>query len=148
MDDVLDDRGLPTTVFDFEALEEHERFVRELPIYLEYEDVKNEDNRHLVVSHSIIHRVWKMRNKPDTSSQNMFKQCATWTRDFRVRDNPEIFNVIGHTPQEGGANIKKIYANVDTGCVFNSIGYNIMTAIEYPSLKTVTQDNIDDVTWF
>ena len=50
---------------DKELFKEHQLWMDKLPVYIEYPDVKNEEGRHLVVSHSILHNVWKHRNTDD-----------------------------------------------------------------------------------
>ena len=139
--------GLKFLKLDIDLFMKHSRWMDTLPIYLEYPEVKNEDGRHLVVSHSILHNVWKHRNSEDKQKYAQFVNTATWSRDFAVKDNPEIFNVIGHTPQEHEAKIKKIYANVDTGCCFKQIGFGFMTALKFPEMELITQENIDEVTF-
>ena len=57
----------------------------------------------------------------------------------------EYFHIFGHTPVPG-AEIKEHYANIDTGACFwvdKNIGYGILTAIQYPSMKIWTQEYID-----
>ena len=99
LEDELDDRGLPTRALEFDIMEEHYEFLKTLPVYLEYPELKTDDGRHLVVSHSSVNRVWKMRD--DDLYKEQFKKTAMWTRDFsRMRSNLEIYNVFGHTPQE------------------------------------------------
>lgn len=131
--------------FDQKTFDEHKLFMDILPYYIEYPDVKNEDGRHLVVSHSILHNVWKHRDSDDESMIKRFQTATTWGRNFhKIKDNPEIYNVFGHTPQEDKAKIRKIYANVDTGCCFKSFGeYGKLTALKYPEMELITQENID-----
>jgi serine/threonine protein phosphatase 1 len=59
-----------------------------------------------------------------------------------------MFNIFGHTPQRG-VRIRDFYACIDTGVGYNSDGakregYGIMTALQFPSMKVWTQENIED----
>ena len=128
---------------DRKLFEEHQDWMRELPVYLEYPEIKNEDGRHLVVSHSLIHNVWKYRNDPDRNE--MFFKHTLWTRDFRsVKDNPEIHNVIGHTPQKFTVGGNKIWSNVDTGCCYKQYEeHGILSCIKFPEMEIFTQKNIE-----
>lgn len=60
--------------------EEHKEWMKNLPVYIEYPDVKNEEGRHLVVSHSILHNVWRFKDEPERTLQ--FNKTAMWSRDF------------------------------------------------------------------
>lgn len=143
----LDDRGLPQRVFDYESFKKHYEFMKTLPTYLEYPEIKNENDRHLVVSHSVLHNVWHLRNSEEQQKQNNFRTVATWTRNFHnLKDSPDIYNIIGHTPQNNEARVTKIYANVDTGCVFKQYKeHGFLTAIKFPEMEIITQENIDIV---
>lgn len=134
---------------DFELLKEHAKWMKELPLYLEFPDCikigDDEDygkSRHLVVSHSSIGSTWKYRD-PDHPKHHFFKDKALWNRD--IPDNADgLYNVFGHTPVYGAQPIvRSFYANVDTGCVFNRNGFAKLTAIRFPSLEIIQQQNID-----
>jgi serine/threonine protein phosphatase 1 len=139
-EDNLDDRGLPTKMFDFDKFEEHSKWMKSLPLYLEFDEFDDKD-RKLVVSHSII-KNWKNKDVP--GHKHHFENTVLWGRDFSGLRDQGIFNIIGHTPQEGSCTVKSMYANVDTGACFKGIGFGTMTAIEFPSMKIITQENIDD----
>lgn len=137
------------TDYDYKKLDrtlfaEHQEWMKTLPVYLEYPEIKNEDGRHLVVSHSLIHNVWKLRDKPEREEH--FNQTAMWTRNFSaVKDNPEIFNVIGHTPQKYTVSATKIYSNVDTGCCFKQYEeHGILSALQFPEMNVFKQKNIEE----
>lgn len=149
VENMLPNSGHVHKLLNVPLFEEHKLWMDKLPVYIEYPDVKNEDGRHLVVSHSILHNVWRHRNTPERALE--FRRTATWSRSFfKIKDNPEIYNVFGHTPQEYEAKIRKIYANVDTGCCFKDIpsrlekcSYGILTALKFPEMELITQKNID-----
>lgn len=128
---------------DFEKVKEHALWMDKLPIYLEFPDIKNDDGRYLVVSHSVITNNWKDRNSTDPSRIHWFQNNVTWGRPVKVRDVPEIYNVIGHTPQENGPRIRSNYANIDTGCFYMRPGYGRLTALSFPSMQIWEQENVD-----
>lgn len=126
---------------DDEILHEHYNWLKQLPLYLEFPKlIKFTDKqRHLVVSHSSIAKVWSKRDETDISNHTL------WNRDVAHGTLPsanEIYNIFGHTPYKT-EHIKPFFATTDTGCVYNKNGYDKLTAINFPSLKVVTQDYID-----
>ena len=126
---------------DKELFQSHRVWAADLPIYIEYKDVKDSVGRHLVVSHSVIHNVWEDRNKTDTS----FEEYVLWNREFtNVKNNEGIFNVVGHTPQEYNPSILRHYALVDTGCCFKQYaGLGELSALQFPEMNIIKQVNID-----
>lgn len=129
----------PERLFDQETFEEHIDWMLKLPIYLEYPEFE----KPLVISHSVIHNHWKNRDNPSRFAE----QEVLWGRSFHNLKDAGIFNVIGHTPQENGPTIKKIYANVDTGCFYKKEGFGKLTALQYPEMKVFEQECIDEVSW-
>lgn len=133
---------------DLELMREHAKWMANLPLFLEFPDVKltentylNQDHeRHLVVSHSSIGNTWRFRD-PNSEGHHWFENGALWNRDV-PRDVKDIYNIFGHTPNTK-PKVKSFYANIDTGCVFNRSGYDKLTAIRFPSLKLITQENVD-----
>lgn len=131
-------------LLNIKLFDEHKLWMDKLPVYIEYPEIKNEEGRYLVVSHSILHNVWKHKDTKDSHMWDQFRKTAMWSRTFhKIKDNPEIYNVFGHTPQEYKAKIRKIYANVDTGCCFKDRSYGILTALKFPEMELITQINID-----
>lgn len=127
------------TMFALDIFEDHIEFIKTLPIYLEFPDIKNDDGRYLVVSHSNIFPCWK-----DIKNGNKYmSERILWGRPLTIRDVPEIYNVIGHTPYKNGPKIRKIYANIDTGCYYKEYGYGKLTALQFPEMKIYQQENID-----
>lgn len=119
----------------------HVNWLNNLPYYIEYKDIKNEEGRYLVVSHSSIGNYWHMRNFPKGSYEyNDFNRKIVGNRVSNPIDIPEIFNVFGHTPNKE-AIVKQHFANVDTGACYEELGN--LTAIEYPTLRIISQVNID-----
>lgn len=122
---------------NMEKFKEHALWMDSLPYYIEFPNIKNEDGRYLVISHSNIGNVWETRDS-DSAKMNI-----TWGRPSKINDVPEIYNVIGHTPQENGARIRSIYANIDTGCFYTRGGYGKLTALQFPEMIVYEHENID-----
>jgi len=119
-------------------------WLEKLPSYLEYPNIKNDEGRYLVVSHSSVGNKWQYKDY-DFNSQEFkkFEKQVIWSRDKKIYDNKNIFNIFGHTPVEN-IEISNYYANIDKGCVYTDgdmLGY--LVAIEFPSLKIIKQKNID-----
>ena len=53
-----------------------------------------------------------------------------------------IFNIYGHTPVRE-VKFYKNSADIDTGCVFNEVGFDKLSALEFPSMKIYTQRNVE-----
>lgn len=65
---------------------------------------------------------------------------ALWARGYRFPKD-DYYRVFGHSVVKGGAFIQDRFANIDTGSFIKPCGR--LTAIEYPSLQTWEQQNID-----
>lgn len=129
---------------DVPLFDEHKKWMDLLPVFIEYPDIKNEDGRYLVISHSILHDVWKLKDTTEPYKWRQFENTAMWSRSFNVKDNPEIYNIFGHTPQGYKPKITKIYANVDTGCCFiHYEEHGILSALKFPEMEIITQENIE-----
>lgn len=135
----LDDRGMETRVFDTDIFKSHIKWMKTLPYYMEYKDIKNKEGRHLVVSHSNIGNIWELRDQ----NNDKFINQVTWGRPDIVVDIPSIYNIIGHTPQFNGPLINKHFSNIDGGCFYKNIGYGKLIAIQYPEMIVYEQENID-----
>lgn len=135
--------GETKEILNVEKVKEHCEWFKTLPFYIEFPDIKNEDGRYLVISHSNIGNVWKVRDSKDKSRIYHFENEIVWGRPRKIKDVPTIFNVIGHTPQEGGPRIRKTYANIDTGCFYKQPGFGVLTALQFPEMVVYQQDNVD-----
>jgi len=116
----------------------HVKWMESLPLFIEYPDLKLPEGRHLVISHSNIGNVWEKRN-----DNGAIQNTVLWGREHYVKDSPEIYNVIGHTPQEGGPTIHSYFANIDTGCFYVRIGFGKLTALQFPEMIVYEQENIE-----
>lgn len=124
---------------DEELMQKHANWMAKLPHYIEFPEVKNENGDMLVVSHSSIQGFWKDR---DLQADNIM-----WNREpvsEAAGHHQGIFNVFGHTPIKNGPQIGQFHANIDTGCVFNRSGYNKLTALAFPSMTVIQQENIEE----
>lgn len=132
---------------DRELLVEHAKWMKSLPLYIEFPDCKREsDGRYLVVSHSNVGGVWKWNDKKREQMKSHFENYIIWERDGQ-EDNKEIYNIVGHSPQPDGPKIKSFYANIDTGACLKRPGstqYGILTGLHYPSMQIIQQINIED----
>ena len=140
----LDDRGCEKRIFDLETFKEHVEWMKTLPYYIEYKNLKNEDGRYLVLSHSNIGNVWHLKDNKGKVEQHNFKSQTTWGRPRQIKDVKSIYNVIGHTPQENGPRIRKIFANIDTGGFYNHPNFYRLTALQFPEMIIYSQENIDE----
>lgn len=125
------------------ALKSDVEWAEDLPYYLEFPEIKNEDGRHLLVTHSSAHAVWKNRETKDTHKQWIFTQSLIWNRLPNIRAIPGIYNIFGHTPQPTEPRIRKCYANIDTGACYPQKRYGVLTGLQFPEMTLYTQENID-----
>lgn len=129
--------------FDFNKIEEHIDFINKLPTYIEFKDIRNSENRHLIVSHSHMHMVWNHIKKGTFGPSR--NDIILWNRNFKVKCQSDMYNIIGHTPVVNKPRITKIYADIDTGCYYTQEpGYGILSAIQYPEMTVFQQKNIDN----
>lgn len=126
-------------VHDVKALREHLEWMKNLPHYLEYKDVKNDKGQHLLVTHSTAAHVW---NKYDAKHPE-FKASVTWDRDNFPPKIPGIYNVYGHTPRQYKPQIEEHFANIDGGCYMKRGPYGRMYALQFPEMIVYSQDNIE-----
>jgi serine/threonine protein phosphatase 1 len=122
--------------------DEHIRYIKNLPLLIEYPEITNNEGRYLVISHSNLVNLWKNYKKdPENHS---FKKNVLWGRPTTIKDATDIYNIHGHTPVYDGPNIKIPFANVDTGCCFvDTKGLGVLTALQYPEMITYSQQNVD-----
>lgn len=129
---------------DHKTIENHRKWMENLPYYLEFKDVKNDNGEYLLVTHSSASRVWKWDDQRRKEQWKHFVANLTWGRPHRIDPIPGVFNVFGHTPIANGPRIKKCYANIDTGCFFNGQpGFYTLTALQFPEMIVYQQKNID-----
>ena len=118
----------------------HIDFLEQRPVYLEFKDHKNQNGEHLVVSHSAVGNMWELRN--DKYASEEFKRHLLSGRGDEMQISG-IFNVYGHTPVRE-IKFYKNSADIDTGCVFNEVGFDKLSALEFPSMKIYTQRNVEN----
>ncbi len=136
LDSYQDDKG----EVDVSKLKEHLEWIKTLPYYLEYPELKNDIGQHLLITHTTANQVWG-KYKPDTHT---FKNSVIWERTDVPSKIPGIYNIYGHTPQKNKATIKEHFACIDTGCYYKKGPYKKLTALQFPEMKLFTQENIED----
>ena len=122
-----------------EFKQRHVDFLESRPVYLEFKDYKTQNGEHLVVSHSAVGNMWELRN--DKYASEEFKRHLLSGRGDEMQVSG-IFNVYGHTPVRE-VKLYKNSADIDTGCVFNEVGFDKLSALEFPSMKIYTQRNVE-----
>lgn len=135
--------GEPVPEFDIETLKRHIEWMKTLPLYLEYKDVKNNKGEFLLVTHSSASKVWKWDDQRRKDMRCEFIDHLVWGRPNNIKPIDGVFNIFGHTPIKDGPRIKDCYANIDTGCFYDGSGFGKLTAIHFPSMKVYEQENID-----
>ena len=123
-----------------EFKQRHVDFLESRPVYLEFKDYKTQNGEHLVISHSAVGNMWELRN--DKYASEEFKRHLLSGRGDEMQVSG-IFNVYGHTPVRE-VKFYKNSADIDTGCVFNEVGYDKLSALEFPSMKIYTQRNVEN----
>ena len=123
-----------------EFKQRHVDFLESRPVYLEFKDYKTHNGEHLVVSHSAVGNMWELRN--DKYASEEFRRHLLSGRGDELQVSG-IFNVYGHTPVRE-VKFYKNSADIDTGCVFNEVGYDKLSALEFPSMKIYTQRNVEN----
>ena len=122
-----------------EFKQRHVDFLESRPVYLEFKDYKTQNGEHLVVSHSAVGNMWELRN--DKYASEEFRRHLLSGRGDELQVSG-IFNVYGHTPVRE-VKFYKNSADIDTGCVFNEVGCDKLSALEFPSMKIYTQRNVE-----
>jgi serine/threonine protein phosphatase 1 len=110
--------------FIFQFKEDIE-WMKNLPLYLELDEIPHSSKNSVIVSHSSIEPVWHLRN---SEKDNFFRETVLWNRN-KPEGKIDIFNVFGHTPQKYTANIDDYHACIDTGCYMKQKkGYGLLSA--------------------
>lgn len=133
--------------FDYDKFKEHVDWMKTLPIVASL-PIKNEDGRQPLISHSVAHNVINRTHIP--SEKRAYH--ILFNRTFHNMRDSGYYNIIGHTPLDNGPVIRKIYANIDTACFVGLSSWSkyktpqngYLTALHYPSLKVISQENIDE----
>ncbi len=111
-------------IFQFE---EDIEWMKSLPLYLEL-DVKHSSGRKVIVSHSAIAPVWRLKDSIEEEDIKKFTDVVLWGR-VKPLDSEPIFNIFGHTPQRYSAELTQHYVNIDTGCYLKKErGFGILSA--------------------
>lgn len=127
---------------------DHQEWMRNLPIYLLFDDVVDDKGIKLLVTHSSAAKVWHWGEDKRQEMQESFKENIIWDRNYNPKKIEGIYNVFGHTPLKEPI-IKENYAFIDTGCVFNGVEekgvpfVGRLTALRFPQMEVYQQDYID-----
>lgn len=130
-----------TREHDMKTLKEDLEWMKTLPYYIEYKDLKNDRGQHLLVTHSSAAEVWG-KHSPESA---IFQNAVVWDRTNFPAKIDGIYNLFGHTPQQYKATVKEHFANIDTGAYFKREPYGRMTALMFPDMVIYTQKNVEDV---
>ena len=124
-------------IFQFE---DDIEWMKSLPLYIKLEE-KHSSGRSVVISHSAIASVWKLRD--ETISFNDFKNTILWGR-MKPIDSEPIFNIFGHTPQQFSPDTHQHYVNIDTGAYKKSEkGFGLLSAYCIESCEVFSSSDID-----
>lgn len=124
---------------DVAKLQEHFEWLKTLPYFLEYPELKDAKGNHLLVTHSTAAQVW---GKVPTDS-DQFKGNVTWERTPQPQKIKGIYNVYGHTPQADKATVKGHFACIDTGGYYKRKPYGKLTALQFPEMIVYEQENVE-----
>lgn len=125
-----------TGVVDIVKLQEHYDWMKALPLYFKYDDVKNAAGQALLVSHSSPARVWNLPH-----DQPHFQGHIQWSRDHFPPKIQGYYNVFGHTIQNmGKARIEDHFAIIDTGASIGKAPYGKLTALQFPEMIQYVQE--------
>ena len=127
---------------DKDTLLKHLDYFKSLPHFKEYKHL-NINNRYLLVTHSHVYNKWIYKDYPkDSNEYNSFLNSILYSR-YKNFDNNDIFNVYGHTAFDKPV-INEFKAGIDLGCVYKKETLDgKLCALEFPSLKTFVQENIE-----
>lgn len=110
-------------------------FFKTLPVLIKFDELRNDKDEVLVVSHSAIgNHIQKDFKSSETISD------IIWNRDVRkgIKKVKGCYNIFGHTIHKEPLITDK-FACIDTGVLVN----RTLTAIEYPSMKVYQQELLD-----
>lgn len=138
-DKALDSYQDDTGEVNVAKLKEHYSWLKTLPYYLEYPELKDSQGRHLLVTHTTAAYIW---DKAAHDSKE-FQDHVTWERTPFPAKIEGIYNVYGHTPQAYGATVKEHFACIDTGGYFKRGPYGKLTALQFPEMIIFEQENIE-----
>ncbi len=126
---------------DIAKLKEHQDWLKTLPYYIEYPELKDKNGQYLLVTHTTAAYVWDEEGISKDSPQ--FRDAVTWERVGFPQKIEGIYNVYGHTPQADKATIKGHFANIDTGAYFKRKPYGKLTALQFPEMVVFEQENVE-----
>lgn len=105
-----------------------ERIKINFPYYKIYENIQDKNGRKLMISHAGLYN--------EDIEHCVKTGMIAWHRE-NIIDRKDLFQVFGHT-QIKNPEIKKHYANIDTGGYFRKL-----TALQFPEMIIYQQQNIE-----
>lgn len=118
--------------------QEHLEWVKKLPLYLHFPDIKNEKGRALWVAHTGLQKKWQNAVK-ELEHNLLAREQFMWQRRTPMSNtNSDIYQIFGHTPTPQPI-ITDYFANVDTGACFGGK----LTGLQFPEMITYQQQMID-----
>jgi Calcineurin-like phosphoesterase len=121
---------------------DHLRWMTRLPSYIEFRDLCRNDGRHLLVCHAGFSRS-SDGSLETAKKEQVANEEVLWHRGGGIHDYQAVFQVTGHTPVANGPRIETHFANIDTGAVYNSEPFGVLTALQFPEMRVYKQANID-----
>jgi serine/threonine protein phosphatase 1 len=155
--------------FDLDKFMTHIEYLQKIPYYYIFDNLKDDNGKKLVVSHSHITNNFStlidIDNKKineltpkDIENQDNLRQSIIWNRDFSKKTEDEYFNIFGHTmsiyfryrfgldldENHIHRDMEKGFIGIDTGIYINHYKEaGKLTAIKFPSLNVIQQVRID-----
>lgn len=121
-------------------LKEHLEWIKTLPYYIEYPELKDVKGQHLLVTHTTAAEVWG-KYESDTK---IFKNAVIWERIAVPKKIKDVYSIYGHTPQKNKATIKDHFACIDGGVYLNRKPYGSLFALQFPEMIVYEQENVED----
>lgn len=134
---------------DQKAFFEDANWMRTLPVFIEFPEIKNSDGRYLVVSHSSAARGWDQRLSNDP---NVFANPTLWShlssdwegKQFMVPvDIKGVFNIFGHTPIPNGPFTGEHFAAIDGGIYSGNEEKKTLHAYQFPEGIVYSQRRVE-----
>lgn len=144
----------------------HSNWMKQLPLFLEYKNIQNDEGRHLLVTHSSAGASWKYienqrsknlfqktltglkslfgKNDDSKNEFEKFKNTIIWEKYQSHENIPNIYNIFGHTVQYGEIIIRNDHACIDSGVYQSSKkAAGFLTALQFPEMNVYRQKNVD-----
>jgi len=149
------DNGGRATILSYagnlDRYHKHVQWMKTLPLFKTY-DIPGD--KALLVSHSFMHGIWKgldVKLSDQEVGNTIWEHISrdggiTWRLPvFAEKYNDhDVFNIFGHSKFKDPL-ITESFAAIDTGAHDLYCGLGVLTAMHYPSMNIIQQENLDDV---